>query len=92
MSLNKNIAKENFPLTEEVIDVTSNFSIFPDRELKIQYYAKFKDNLQSELYDVWNLAIDKGQRINILDLETGKTVLVDKKYVNHFGVLQSEVS
>jgi len=25
MSLNKNIAKENFPLTEEVIDVTSNF-------------------------------------------------------------------
>ncbi len=59
-----------------------------DNELNIKYSAKFKDSEESELFDVWNLVLKRGQRINILDLETGKTVLVDLDYLNHYGVLQ----
>ena len=62
--------------------------MLPNNELNIKYSAKFKDSQESELFDVWNLVLEKGQRINILDLETGKTVLVDLDYVNRYGVLQ----
>ena len=62
--------------------------MIPNNELNIKYSAKFKDSQESELFDVWNLVLEKGQRINILDLETGKTVLVDLDYVNRYGVLQ----
>lgn len=62
--------------------------MIPNNELNIKYSAKFKDSQESELFDVWNLVLEKSQKINILDLETGKTMLVDLDYVNRYGVLQ----
>lgn len=60
----------------------------PTKDLNIVYLNKYKLDIDSPLYDYWNVILEDGQKVQLVDMDTQKVVTIDKEYINRFGSLQ----
>jgi hypothetical protein len=60
----------------------------PSNKLNIVYLNKYKLDFDSPFYDYWNIILENGQKVQLVDMDTQKVVTIDKEYINRFGSLQ----